>query len=83
MAQLSQEVWVCRANPEALAWTAEALSPLVLEGIQPAYITKGANLTWDLTWLLVGAKMANQTLNLRWDSGQTFGVEFPVRGSVA
>ena len=83
MAQLSQEVLVCRASPEAVAWTVEALNPLVLEGIQPAYITKGANLTWDLTWLLVGSKTANQALSLRWDSGQTFGVEFPVRGSVA
>ena len=81
MAQLSQEVWVCRANPEALAWTVEALNPLVLEGIQPAYISKSGNLTWDLTWLLVGSKTANQSSC--WDSGQNFGVEFPVRGSVA
>ena len=56
---------------------------MVLEGIQPAYIGKGANLTWDLTWLLVGSKMANHTQSSCWDSGQTFGVEFPVRGSVA
>ena len=81
MAQLSQEVWVCRANPEALASTVEALNPLVLEGVQPAYIGKGANLTWELTWLLVGSKMANH--RSRWDTGQNFGVEFPARGSVA
>ena len=81
MALLTPEVLVCRANPEALAWTVEALNPLVLQGIQPAYISKGANLTWDLTWLLVGSKMANQSSC--WDSGQNFGVEFPVRGSVA
>ena len=81
MALLTPEVLVCRANPEALEWTVEALNPLVLQGIQPAYISKGANLTWDLTWLLVGSKLANQSSC--WDSGQNFGVELPVRGSMA
>lgn len=81
MAQPSMEVWVCRANPEALAWTVEALHPLVLEGIQPAYIGKGASPTLDLTWLLVGSKMANHSSS--WDAAQNFNVAFPVERSVA
>jgi hypothetical protein len=82
MADLKWErsAWVCRANPEALAWTVEALNPQVLNGQVPSYIAVGADLTLDLTWLLVGSKTSS--LTKRWDTSQNFGTEFPVRGSV-
>ena len=58
MADLDWErsAWVCRANPEALAWTVEALNPKALAGIKPPFIGRGAQVTLDLTWLLVGSR---------------------------
>ena len=83
MADLGGErsAWVCRANPEALAWTVEALNPKALAGIKPPFIGSGAQVTLDLTWLLVGSRTGAQSQC--WDTSQNFGVEFPVRGSVA
>ena len=81
MADLDGErsAWVCRANPEALAWTVEALSPKALAGIKPPFIGSGAQVTLDLTWLLVGSRLGARSPC--WDTLQNFGAECPVRGS--
>jgi hypothetical protein len=71
-----ERAWVCRANPDALGWSLEASSTQVLSGSNPAYISRGAATTLDLTWLLVGWK----TGSTMWHSSQNFGAEFPVRG---
>lgn len=78
--ELKRSRLICRADPEALAWTVEALNPQVLNGLVPSYIAVKADLTLDLTWLLVGSKTSS--LTKRWDTSQNFGTTFPVRGSV-